>query len=519
MRRRSWVWLAGSAAFLVIVLAPYLVAWRAQPSGFHFSGFLVNPIDGFSYLAKMRQGAEGSWLFRLAYAPEPGPGAFLFLYYLLLGHVQRLVGASPLLVYHAARLVGAAAMLAAAFLFYRVNLGPGSARRWAMALTAFGAGLGWIGVALGRSAIDLWVPEAVPFFAALANAHFPLSAAAMLTALSALTAPTSPRLLRFGGAAAAGMMLGVVQPFAVIPVVVVGGLWLTWMNLRPPVDAPSAGGQRDQRVAGVVFLAASAPIIVYDVWVTRSHAALAAWAAQNLTPTPPVLDVVLGFGLVLVLAIAALVTERAADRGGGRILITWLVAGLLLAFVPFGLQRRMLLGVFFPMAALAGMTLARLAGAAGARSWLAYILFMLCLPSNLVLLTATIGGALTQQPEVVMRDSERTAYAWAANHLPSGALILAGDVSGNRLPAYADVRVVYGHPFETPMADESLRWVESIYGGRFSADESLAQLRDRSVDYVFVGPRERAMGALDWLMGLNRVYQIGDVAIYRVPGS
>jgi hypothetical protein len=519
MRRRSWVWLAGSAAFLAIVLAPYLAAWRAQPSGFHFSGFLVNPIDGFSYLAKMRQGAEGSWLFRLPYAAQPGPGAFLFLYYLLLGHVQGLVGASPLVVYHGARLVGAAAMLAAAFLFYRVNLGPGSARGWAMALTFFGAGLGWIGVAFGRTAIDLWVPEAVPFFAALANAHFPLSAAAMLTALSALTAPASPRTLRFGGAAAAGLVLGVVQPFAVVPIVIVGGLWLTWMHLRPPADAPSAGDQRDQRVAGLVFLAASAPVLVYDAWVTRSQAALAAWSAQNLTPTPPLVDVVVGFGLVLALAAAALVTERPVDKAGGRILITWLVAGLLLVFVPFGLQRRMLLGLFFPMAALSGLALARLAGGAGARRWLAYLLFMLCLPSNLVLLTATIGGAVTRQPEVVMSDSERTAYAWVADHIPSGALILSGQVSGNRLPAYADVRVVYGHPFETPGADEALRWVESIYRGQFPADETLAQLRDRSVDYVFVGPRERALGSLDWLTGLSRVYQAGDVAIYRVPGS
>jgi uncharacterized membrane protein len=106
-----------------------------------------------------------------------------------------------------------------------------------------------------------------------------------------------------------------------------------------------------------------------------------------------------------------------------------------------------------------------------------------------------------------------------ADHIPSGALILSGQVSGNRLPAYADVRVVYGHPFETPGADEALRWVESIYRGQFPADETLAQLRDRSVDYVFVGPRERALGSLDWLTGLSRVYQAGDVAIYRVPGS
>ncbi|MCK4961839.1 MAG: hypothetical protein KAS19_05105, partial [Anaerolineales bacterium] len=52
-------------------LAPYFLASKlGQPA--IFSGFLINPMDGFSYLAKMRQGAEGSWLLHLPYAPEPG---------------------------------------------------------------------------------------------------------------------------------------------------------------------------------------------------------------------------------------------------------------------------------------------------------------------------------------------------------------------------------------------------------------------------------------------------------------
>src|SRR3990172_4331613 len=129
MRRRSWVWLAGSTVLLTVVLAPYLAAWRAQPSGFIFSGFLVNPTDGFSYLAKMRQGMGGSWLFHLPYAAEPGAGALLFLYYLLLGHIQRVLGAAPEVVYHGARVAATAGMLGAAYLFYPSTLAESRARR------------------------------------------------------------------------------------------------------------------------------------------------------------------------------------------------------------------------------------------------------------------------------------------------------------------------------------------------------------------------------------------------------
>jgi hypothetical protein len=137
----------------------------------------------------MRQGAGGSWLFQLPYTAEPGQGTLLFLYYLGLGHLQELLGADPLVVYHAARLLGIVAMLGAASAFYRQFLASPAARRWAFALTAVGAGLGWLGLGLGRLAIDLWVPEAIPFLAAFANPHFPLAAACLLIALTAIAAP------------------------------------------------------------------------------------------------------------------------------------------------------------------------------------------------------------------------------------------------------------------------------------------------------------------------------------------
>ena len=36
-----------------------------------FGGFVYAVEDCYSYVAKMRQGAEGAWLFHLPYTPEP----------------------------------------------------------------------------------------------------------------------------------------------------------------------------------------------------------------------------------------------------------------------------------------------------------------------------------------------------------------------------------------------------------------------------------------------------------------
>mgnify|MGYP001345878526 FL=1 len=69
--RREWAWVA--AAGVLILLAanlPYALAYAA-PDGRVFGGILFALEDGLSYLAKMRQGWRGAWLFTLPYTAEP----------------------------------------------------------------------------------------------------------------------------------------------------------------------------------------------------------------------------------------------------------------------------------------------------------------------------------------------------------------------------------------------------------------------------------------------------------------
>ena len=70
-----------------------------------FLDFLYNPQDGNSYLAKMYQGWEGNWRFVLPYTAEAGEGAYLFLFYILLGHIARVCGLSPILIFHLVRVL------------------------------------------------------------------------------------------------------------------------------------------------------------------------------------------------------------------------------------------------------------------------------------------------------------------------------------------------------------------------------------------------------------------------------
>lgn len=517
MIRRSLPWLAASAIALALLAVPYLLADR-QPDGHVFSGFLVNPIDGFSYFAKMRQGFDGAWSFRLPYTDNPGTGSFLFVYYLVLGHVERVFHADRGMIYHAARLLGAGLMFAAAYALLRRVLPEARMRQWAFALILFGSGLGWLGAGWGRLTIDLWVPEAIPFFSGYANAHFALASAALIVALLAIAGAGMSTGARLAWAAATGLLLALVQPFGAITVIAVAVAWLVWMRVRP--TQPTAGTRWSMHVLTFgAFLLASVPVLVYDAWVTSVVPQLAAWSAQNRTPTPPLFDVLLGLGIPLVLAAYGAWAWRAGTSASGRLLLTWIGVGLILVFLPLPLQRRMLLGIFFPLAALAGVGLGQMGrGQPRLGQWAAYVLFALCLPTNAVLIAITSGGAARHEPEVVMNVAEAEAYQWARESIPAGSVVLAGAVSGNRLPAFAPVRVIYGHPFETPDAEREKEFVESFFGWSGPAEHALAALRSRSIDYVFVGDRERAQGPLDWLSDLRPVYEQAGVAIYQVPG-
>src|SRR5213080_241118 len=96
-----------AAVVAIISLLPYLLAYLWTPPGHHFAGFFFIADDATTYLAKMRQGADGSWLWNDPYTSEPHGGVFLFAFYLLAGHLAALIHLPLIAVYHLAGVSGA----------------------------------------------------------------------------------------------------------------------------------------------------------------------------------------------------------------------------------------------------------------------------------------------------------------------------------------------------------------------------------------------------------------------------
>jgi hypothetical protein len=503
--------LAVGAALALLI--PVWAATLLAPPGQTFAGFLVNPIDGFSYLAKMRQGAEGSWSFHLPYAPEPGPGAFLFPYYLLLGHLARLLGADLRVILHAARTLAAAVMYLAIYRFLEEFVADRAARWFAYAMCLIGAGWGWIGIPFGFVASDLSIPETTPFLSAYANAHFPLATACLLVAGVGVLGEQAGRPRWVLALPAAGAVLTLVLPFVLLPAVAVLLIGIAVIAFQEWRDGDRPSARRRLACLGA-FLAGAAPWATYDVWLLQTRSDLAAWNAQNQTPSPAFGAYLLGYAPLLLLAAIAVL----ANRGRRRVvwlLASWALAQTALLYSPLALQRRLSLGLFVPLAALAAFGLLAIARTTWRRP-LAILVLASAIPSNLIVVAAGLGGVARAEPLLVQSADESCALAWLAKNADPGSLVLAGETAGNRIPAFASVRVVYGHPFETPDASEELAQVESLFAATTDLAAALPLLESRGIDFVYFGPEEKGLGPAPWPDELPAVCTCGQVTIAEV---
>jgi len=509
---RRWV-LLWSMAVIGLSCLPYLLAWRLAPTGTHYTGLLLNHFDGESYYAKMQQGARGDWLFHLAFTPEPHQGAFIFLFYLALGHLAAWLRLPIPLAYHLARAAAGLFLLLVAYRFIARFFDRIPTRRIAFLLLCFSAGFGWLLAPLGVTTADLWVVEGFTFLSILTNPHFPLAIGLMLLLFLKALEPrhSLPHLL---GVAGLGLLLAVVQPFAVPILFAVLAVYLailSWRERHLP---------RLHLLVSSAAMAGAAPLTLYDFYVSRANPALAAWSAQNLTPSLPPWDYALGYGLVLLLAAGGVAIALRRRQPTDLFLLSWVGTAILLLYLPFALQRRFITGLHVPLVLLAALAVEQILHprlrARRRRPVTGLLIGFTALTNLFVPLVAVIGVA-QGRPPLVMSGDEAAACTWLRQHTAWTDTVLAPVASGQFIPAWAGNRVVYGHPFETIEARAKEAEVVRFYTPGTDAATRRALLERYRVRYLLT---LSAIPDLDPVMvGLVPVWSQGEATLYRAEVS
>jgi len=536
---RTELYKATAVAILALAISclPYALGYGFAPSGWDFSGFIINAEDSYIYLAAMQQGAQGAWRFRLLYTPEDHPGAFLYLFYLLLGHLSTLTGLPLILTYHLARLVCGLALLMVAYFFIAFFIRQRAVRWIAYLLVCFSSGLGWLVLLIsptppgGISPIDFWLMDAYTFFSVLLFPHFSLAMVSLLVVFMATLLyfrTEQVRCLMWAGVAL--WVLFLINP-KILPVVAAAlvGHWLLLLGLRRTLPW--------REIRGLVVLGLSLiPWLVYYGYVLLSDPVFGLLIKQDITLSPPPLYYALGYGLVFLLAIGGAIHVARQRREREFFLLAWPLAAILTLYLPFQTQRRMVTGLHIPLCTLASLGLfkyvlptvyhSRVSRAISRalsydrrrlRLFILNLIVVATFPSNLYLLASSSLAALQGYPALFHTEAENQAIDWLAENSQPTDTILCSYWVGNYIPARIGHRVFWGHWNLTIDFVSKRRLAEAFFQSQTDDATRRELLQTYDIAYLFYGPQERALGDFNpedkpYLM---KTFSNSKVSIYR----
>lgn len=529
VRPREWLFVVVFAVIaLLITTLPYANGFARSGSagdpGAAFGGFLFGVEDGNSYLAKMRQGARGSWSFRIVYTTEPHEGAFLFAPYLLMGAIANTTDTDRLMgVFHAARILCGALLIGVLYLFIARYLPGVGARRVTLILICFGGGLGWLVILVGLSGwdglppLDTYLPEGYTFYLLYGLPHLSLARAALLGGFLCIfhaaglsTSHQRPAMIAWSIAAGVSwLVMGLCVPFYIGVLYVLLAIWglAVWIRERrfPLVLLIRIG----------IAAAIPAPYLLYSYLSFSRNAVFTAWQAQNVLPSPPPLHYLPAYGLIVLLAVLSLRAAWRKTRIDHVLIVGWVVAMPLLAYFPVAVQRRMLEGIYVPLGILAVMTIWRL----GRRRWIAVITVCSALfATNFLLLFNGLMLTSSRATSVFVPAEQREAFGWLEVNAEPGEAVLSTAYIGNRVPAYTDLIVYVGHGPETVDYGAKRARAEQFLSGAMSADQAVDLLTANRIRYVVACAGDPRVFA-DQYAGLLAVFENSGesgCAIYEV---
>ncbi|MFH2063005.1 MAG: hypothetical protein ABIJ46_02510 [bacterium] len=529
VRRSEWLVVAAVAAMsTVLVSLPPLLGWfEGMWCGQEWTGLgLFSPGDFGVYLSYIRQATGGSspWLanqFTVAVvAPTLNP------FWWLVGRLAAFLSVGPVAGFYLMRTLLVPVLAAVSYLTIAALLDRRAERLAAFLLLAFGSGWGYLFALLPPSGsvwinwpIDLWVAESNLFASELHSPHFVASwIMFLLTVLLLVLGFRSGRWCYHLTAGLSAAALFSFHPFHAPTLYVLGlvGL-LVWGGGwgRPLL-------RRGLRL--LPFYLLSLPVVASHYLTLTGEAAAREITAANLTPTPGWPYLLLGFGLVLVLAPFGwwLLDRRAPRRAA--FLLGWVAAQLVLVYLPFAFQRRLLEGLQFPLVVLAGVAAVgalRLFRAKELKPRLVATMTLIgllsTLPSSVYVWASSLRVARGETSvQAFFPPAESMVLNWVRESSPADASFVSVGTSGYFIAGWGERPVLFGHWVNS--GDVTLRQAEvQTFFAELNDVERAEFMRARGLTHVYIGPAEQLLLSAPLSDEIfARVYAGGGIEVYEL---
>ena len=478
------------AALIVVTVfvtcLPYALGYFLAPvmgeggKASFFIGTAYNIDDYCNYLSWLRQMADGHFFLHNLFTTDPQKDLEFNVFFWLLGRVMAVTHCSPQAALQIARIGGGIGLLWLIYRFYRYCLPENIPAR----LTAFGfacvsSGFGWTvwrhwqDKSFPGSPVDAWQPEAYTFLSIYTSALMTVSTILILGALYALLLGEQTGRWRYPIiAGVCGGILGNMHSYDVLHLSAAWGVFLIVLTI-----IRRGKGMAQSWLRAVVALALTLPTTLYMYYVFNAEAVFHK-RANVPTLSPAFWHYVLGYGFVFLMAALAgvLVVRKSAGaeaQGAEReegaassaptgfslpllFALCWAVGGLLVCYLPFAFQRKMLMGEHIPLCLLAGVGAAWLAGKLRpqVRPLALAVLVAASLPSNVFFLVRDFRHLQHNRSETHLSPFLSTSlvdvYGWLRLNTPADAAVVGFPGLCTALPGEAGRAVWAGHWAETP---------------------------------------------------------------------
>lgn len=446
-----WAMLVAALAMAVSTV-PYLVGFQMS-NGRHFMWLGYNLDDSCVYLSWMRQAADGATRNLNLFTTDAQHGIAPNPFFWLLGTIARMTRLPLIAVYHLSRVVCGLCLLAAVWNLICTLVVDARSRMAAFLFTCFSAGLGWLPLfwtAPLPSPVDVWQPEAITFLCLYLSPLFCFSLTLQVLIVSLLFQSHRRRSIRPAiWAGLCGLVLGLSHTYDVITM---SAVWIAFLLAYTVISVRSGEPITEQArrwVCAFIAGAITAPAVLYIAFQLKTETVFRQ-RADVLTLAPPLIWVLLGYGVTLLFAtLAALrlirshrIPAEANEENGknGRcitsgidatvLLIGWAVANIACAYIHTTFQRKMLQGAHIPIAILGGIGATLLYDGPRIKrripSFPLYLLIVtgLLAPTNLLFALRDIQNysanlAQTRLHRTYLLNGELDALAWLDRTIPA----------------------------------------------------------------------------------------------------
>ncbi len=519
-----------AAVLVVITAAPYLYGYLSAPKGKVFTGVhYLTPGDTNVMLSSIEQVRQGHEVFINPYTSEPQHRIYINPFWLSVGWLGKLFNLPNLLTYHVARSLMIFVFAFVMYLFLAYLFTDAKRRLWMMLIicTASGVGLFFNPFLFDVNNIyehptDTWVPESVTFLTLYHSPHLIASVTLIILIFLLMLFAFDSNKLRYSlGAGLACFFLLWFHPFNGPTIFGVLFMYMLIIFLR---DRKIYWSYIKHYFILSIF---PVPVVAYMYYLSQADWVIRKWNEQNILPSPSIWMYLIGYGILVPLAMYGLWITLKSAKNKGIFVISWLVTSSLLLYFPIYFQRRLSEGLHIPMAILATAGILMLAerfrnpsSAWQVKLSVLVISLGIFLPlSNFQIMGQDIYNYQTDKEyPYYLNKTEVEGMSWLKENATLSDVIFSAYEIGNFIPAYSGRIVWIGHGPQTINLEEKFIKSQWFWSTNDDSEARRQFLHEQKVTYVWYGEHEKKLGSYDPDSKgyLRLVYANADVKIFRV---